>query len=318
MANDPGFIYYVKNNTSIYKSRQVLATQGLLVVCLSYIRLWLGVRDKYNIPDEGANKPAHYRLAYSYGSKQYLKRTRPPAGECKEEVYGLVCSGYVSFIFNFIGILMIEGTANDQRRTDYLQKLLQDTYSDTDKIEVIDLGKLDPTHLKTGDIIYRENSVRAYHLGLVLLGYVGSTPKFVVAHSTGSSWSNCEENYSSLKRGVCLSDLNELMDESQGKNFSRNYRIVRYSIQLIKPCGNLLTVSYGDQTYHAIEIGSQCWLKENMKVGTMITRITEQTNNSIIEKYCFGDNPANCAIYVGLYEWNEAVNYNYTERIRGI
>jgi uncharacterized protein (TIGR02145 family) len=74
-------------------------------------------------------------------------------------------------------------------------------------------------------------------------------------------------------------------------------------------CPGLSTVVYGGQTYNTVLIGNQCWLKENLNIGTHINVIAEQTNNSIIEKYCYANNPANCDTYGGLYEWAEAVQY---------
>jgi uncharacterized protein (TIGR02145 family) len=41
----------------------------------------------------------------------------------------------------------------------------------------------------------------------------------------------------------------------------------------------------------------------------MIDSMQEQTNNGVIEKYCYNDDPANCAAYGGLYQWAEAVQY---------
>ena len=58
-----------------------------------------------------------------------------------------------------------------------------------------------------------------------------------------------------------------------------------------------------------ITIGTQTWMKYNSDVGTMITGATAQTNNSVLEKYCYDDNTANCTIYGGLYQWAEAVQY---------
>src|SRR5690606_25737755 len=55
-----------------------------------------------------------------------------------------------------------------------------------------------------------------------------------------------------------------------------------------------------------ITIGSQTWAGANLDVGTMVSGATQQTNNSVIEKYCFNDNPANCATYGALYQWDEA------------
>jgi uncharacterized protein (TIGR02145 family) len=41
----------------------------------------------------------------------------------------------------------------------------------------------------------------------------------------------------------------------------------------------------------------------------MIIGISDQTNNSTLEKYCYNNDPANCTIYGGLYQWAEAVQY---------
>ena len=75
------------------------------------------------------------------------------------------------------------------------------------------------------------------------------------------------------------------------------------------PCPGIPTVTYAGKTYHTVQIGDQCWLKENLDVGTMIDSMQDQTNNGIIEKYCYNDDPAKCATYGGLYQWAEAVQY---------
>ena len=75
------------------------------------------------------------------------------------------------------------------------------------------------------------------------------------------------------------------------------------------PCYGIPTVTYAGQTYHTVQIGGKCWLRENLNVGTMIDSTKDQTNNSIIEKYCYRNDPNNCAIYGGLYQWAEAVQY---------
>ncbi|MCE1190247.1 MAG: hypothetical protein LWX56_14050 [Ignavibacteria bacterium] len=84
------------------------------------------------------------------------------------------------------------------------------------------------------------------------------------------------------------------------------------------PCPGIPTVTYADKIYHTVQIGSQCWLRENLDVGTMITEWNDQTNNGIIEKYCYNDNLTNCTIYGGLYQWNEAMQYVATPGARGI
>lgn len=77
-------------------------------------------------------------------------------------------------------------------------------------------------------------------------------------------------------------------------------------------------VSYGGKDYNTVLIGNQCWFKENLDIGTMITGNLNQTNNSIIEKYCYNNNPTNCTTYGALYQWNEAMQYTTTEGAKGI
>ena len=78
------------------------------------------------------------------------------------------------------------------------------------------------------------------------------------------------------------------------------------------------TVEYSGTTYHTLKIGTQYWLKENINIGTMIQGNTEQTNNGVIEKYCYNNDPANCAKYGGLYQWNEAMQYAAGAKAKGI
>jgi uncharacterized protein (TIGR02145 family) len=84
------------------------------------------------------------------------------------------------------------------------------------------------------------------------------------------------------------------------------------------PCPGIPTVNYFGKTYHTIQIGSQCWLRENLDIGTMIIGASNQTNNSIIEKYCFNDDTANCTTYGGFYQWDEAMQYSSTTGAKGI
>lgn len=56
-------------------------------------------------------------------------------------------------------------------------------------------------------------------------------------------------------------------------------------------------------------LGAQCWMKENLNIGTRVNRNQEQTNNNVIEKYCFTDDESACVDYGGLYQWAEMVQY---------
>jgi uncharacterized protein (TIGR02145 family) len=83
-------------------------------------------------------------------------------------------------------------------------------------------------------------------------------------------------------------------------------------------CEGISTVEYAGKMYHTIQIGTQCWLKENLDVGTRINGAQEQTDNGVIEKWCYDDDSLNCKIYGALYQWNEAMQYDTLEGTQGI
>ena len=83
-------------------------------------------------------------------------------------------------------------------------------------------------------------------------------------------------------------------------------------------CPGMPTVEYGGQTYNTVLIGNQCWMKENLNIGTRIDFSQDQTNNSIIEKYCYYDDELNCKKYGGLYQWSEMMQYTTIAGTQGI
>ncbi|MEI6455047.1 MAG: FISUMP domain-containing protein [bacterium] len=85
-----------------------------------------------------------------------------------------------------------------------------------------------------------------------------------------------------------------------------------------QPCPVTPTILYEGQTYNTVQIGTQCWLKENLNIGTKINGSNNQANNGTIEKYCYNNDEANCAIYGGLYQWNEMMQYVTTPGVKGI
>ena len=78
------------------------------------------------------------------------------------------------------------------------------------------------------------------------------------------------------------------------------------------------TVTYAGKIYNTVLIGTQCWLRENLDVGTMVQGSVDQADNGTIDKYCYDNNPANCDTYGGLYQWNEAMQYSTTPGAQGI
>ena len=97
-------------------------------------------------------------------------------------------------------------------------------------------------------------------------------------------------------------------------NYELDIELQEYGIA----CPEEPTVNYEGQIYNTVLIGDQCWLKENLNVGTMIPGDDEMEDNEVIEKYCYDDNPSNCNTYGALYQWNEMMQYNTMQGTRGI
>jgi uncharacterized protein (TIGR02145 family) len=84
------------------------------------------------------------------------------------------------------------------------------------------------------------------------------------------------------------------------------------------PCPGVSSVNYGGEDYQTVQIGSQCWLKRNLNIGSTIQESDTPSDNGTIEKYCYGDSQTNCDNYGGLYTWNEAIQYQNAEVVQGI
>jgi uncharacterized protein (TIGR02145 family) len=67
-----------------------------------------------------------------------------------------------------------------------------------------------------------------------------------------------------------------------------------------------------------VTIGDQVWIGSNLNLGVMIDSSSQPTDNNVIEKWCYDDDPDNCQTYGGLYSWHEAMQYDPSEGARGI
>jgi len=83
-------------------------------------------------------------------------------------------------------------------------------------------------------------------------------------------------------------------------------------------CGKAIADNRDGKVYSTVLIGTQCWMKQNVNIGQMINGGNNQTNNGIIEKYCYDNDPANCDVYGGLYTWDEMMQYVTTPGVQGI
>lgn len=82
--------------------------------------------------------------------------------------------------------------------------------------------------------------------------------------------------------------------------------------------GNPTVTDIDGNIYKTVQIGEQCWMKENLKVGTQIRSKYDMLNNGVIEKYCYNNDSVNCMVYGGLYQWDEIMQYLTVPGIQGI
>ena len=62
-------------------------------------------------------------------------------------------------------------------------------------------------------------------------------------------------------------------------------KVMGVDISILPPdaCNNETSMLYEGQTYSIVAIGTQCWMAENLNIGTRIDGADEQTSNSTLE-----------------------------------
>lgn len=81
-------------------------------------------------------------------------------------------------------------------------------------------------------------------------------------------------------------------------------------------CG---VVDYEGLEYRTVRIGTQCWMRDNLNVGKWTDQgILMKPNDSVIHKYCYGNNFVLCDQWGGLYQWDEMMQYVETSGAQGI
>ena len=89
-------------------------------------------------------------------------------------------------------------------------------------------------------------------------------------------------------------------------------------------CSTCQSFTYETQTYDVLMIGEQCWMAENLNVGSTTTSVdtgsnhSDMTDDGIIEKYCYDNTESYCDTDGGLYDWDEMMGYVTTEGAQGI
>ncbi len=83
-------------------------------------------------------------------------------------------------------------------------------------------------------------------------------------------------------------------------------------------CGDSITDTRDGKRYATVLIGNQCWMAQDLNIGARIDAPAFQTDNSIVEKYCYDNLESNCDLWGGLYQWPELMGYTATPGTRGI
>ena len=158
-----------------------------------------------------------------------------------------------------------------------------------------------------------------------LLGGTSYNYGYENMNSVTSYWTSTNQTYSFAYRNT----LNNVGAEISGGTSitSKGYsvRCILNPPNTVWECNDLLIDDRDDQSYNTVEIDGQCWMAENLNVGTMIdytyggsNNDGMQTDNGTIEKYCYDDATYGCDAYGGLYQWNEAMQYAEAEGSQGI
>ncbi|MFA5024015.1 MAG: FISUMP domain-containing protein, partial [Patescibacteria group bacterium] len=164
---------------------------------------------------------------------------------------------------------------------------------------------------QTGNLFQWQNSAGTGLGGIDSSGNVGigTTNPFVKldingALKLGDTSDTCDANHSGAFRYNATSRQSYVCDGTRWINQ--------------KNCG-LMTDDAG-QTYGTVQIGGQCWMAENINIGTMLVSGATEPNtaNNVIEKWCYSNSTANCTLYGGLYNWNEAMRGSLVPGARGI
>jgi uncharacterized protein (TIGR02145 family) len=89
-------------------------------------------------------------------------------------------------------------------------------------------------------------------------------------------------------------------------------------------CGDSILDARDGQIYNTVQIGTQCWMAQNLNYGLQAISHdssylhSDVFNDFIAEKYCLSNDPLNCGLFGGLYDWDEMMDYSTLPSPQGL
>lgn len=104
--------------------------------------------------------------------------------------------------------------------------------------------------------------------------------------------------------------------EKQKKETEKN--VIDHTDITLKNCDALTLTDNESNIYKLIGIGTQCFMAENLRIGTMISGDKTPQNSKLIEKWCYDNNLDLCENEGAFYNWDEAMNASKEKGAKGI
>jgi len=78
--------------------------------------------------------------------------------------------------------------------------------------------------------------------------------------------------------------------------------VIAYTVENTNSCpGAPHVIDYDGNFYNTVQIGDQCWMKENLNT-------TRDASGNNISRLCYDNSFENCELYGGLYNWSTVMN----------
>ena len=260
-------------------------------------------------------------LAYNWGSKNHTRARIPanwPRGSttanvCQELLNGVDCSGMIYMMALAAGIDMGAGQASAEflrDTTNWNGKFrLSNDYKELNSkllkhsLPVTHPDYVDVNQIKEGDLLFKiGDGGSAIHIGMVLKNSNGDIS---IYQSNGKPNLGCEVNKSDTCGPRIISPSGSKAFGAGRTLFGKDWQVLRFEC-----CPSIVKDIDGNE-YSTVKIGTQCWMKTNLKTtryrdGSAIpTGLSNAAwENTTSGAYAiYNNDAANDATYGKLYNW---------------